>query len=171
MVIDPKVEIPTREMLGHAIRGELQELATVIHAAGNETYRQSIALCLLAAGYVAVDVCKRWPTDADIHEIARNAAEAEDRVDLAESDFYDYLSGAVLGDKPLDQALGTMEAAATLPVLLTGSLVATFRPRGQKWWDYLDTIWNAASAAEHIDLWVLPALTLRAHRHESAPDV
>jgi hypothetical protein len=166
MLIDPRVEKPTREMLGHVIRGELQELATVIHSAGNETYRQSIALCLLVAGYVSVDVCKRWPTDADIHEIARNAAEAEDRVELTEADFYDYLSGSVLGNEPLDQAFGTEEAAVTLPVLLTGSLLLTFRPRGQKWWDYLDTIENTLDAAAGIDASVLPALTLLTRRKE-----
>ena len=153
-------------MLGHAIRGELQELAMAIQAAGNETYRQSIALCLLAAGYVAVDVCKRWPTNADIREIARNASEAEDRLDLTESDFYDFLSGSVFGDQPLDLALGTAEAAMTLPVLLTGSLLLTFRPRPQKWWDYLDTIENALDVAAGIDASVLPALTLLTRRRE-----
>jgi hypothetical protein len=166
MLIDPKAEKPTRDMLGHAIRGELQELAMAIQAAGNETYRQSIALCLLAAGYVAVDVCKRWPTNADIREIARNASEAEDRLDLTESDFYDFLSGSVFGDQPLDLALGTAEAAMTLPVLLTGSLLLTFRPRPQKWWDYLDTIENALDVAAGIDASVLPALTLLTRRRE-----
>jgi hypothetical protein len=166
MLIDPKAEKPTRDMLGHAIRGELQELAMAIQAAGNETYRQSIALCLLAAGYVGVDVCKRWPTNADIREIARNASEAEDRLDLTESDFYDFLSGSVFGDQPLDLALGTAEAAMTLPVLLTGSLLLTFRPRPQKWWDYLDTIENALDVAAGIDASVLPALTLLTRRRE-----
>lgn len=38
--IDPKVEKPTREMLGLAIRGELQELAAQIQATDGETYRE-----------------------------------------------------------------------------------------------------------------------------------
>jgi hypothetical protein len=166
MVINPKAEKSTRELLGHAIRGELPELAVAIQAAGNETYRQCIALCLLVAGYVAVDVCKRWPIDADIREVARNAAEADGRMELTESDFYGFLAGSVLGDETLDQALGTIEAAATLPVLLTGSLLLTFRPRGQKWWDYLDAIESALDAAATIDASVLPALTLFTRRKE-----
>jgi hypothetical protein len=35
--IDPKIEQPTRIMLGHAIRHELEQLASVIQAAGNDT--------------------------------------------------------------------------------------------------------------------------------------
>jgi len=50
------------------------------------------------------------------------------------------VSRSALGFEPLDQALGTVDAAAALPVLLTGSLLLTFHPRGQKWWDYLDAI-------------------------------
>jgi hypothetical protein len=131
MRIDPKVETAGREMLGHAIRGELEELATLIQSVGEDAYRQCLALFVLAAGYLAVDVSKGWPTEADIREIARNAADAEKNFELGESDFYDYLSRSALRFEPLDQALGTVDAAAALPVLLTGSLLLTFHPRGQ----------------------------------------
>jgi hypothetical protein len=52
-------------------------------------------------------------------------------------------------------------AAATLPVLITGSMLFTFRPEGQKWWDYLDQIWSAYEVAEGLDVSVLPALQVR----------
>jgi hypothetical protein len=39
-IIDPKVEEPARQMLGHAVRGELAELAAAIRAGGSERYRQ-----------------------------------------------------------------------------------------------------------------------------------
>lgn len=38
MAIDPKVERPTRTMLGHAIRHELDELADVIQGLGDEKW-------------------------------------------------------------------------------------------------------------------------------------
>jgi hypothetical protein len=38
MRIDPRIEEPTRKMLGHAIRGELPALEAEIDAVGDETY-------------------------------------------------------------------------------------------------------------------------------------
>jgi hypothetical protein len=160
-VIDPKVEEPTRDMLGHAIRGELQDLSTLIQSVGSERYRQVIGLCLSAAAYVAVDVSGRWPTDAEIREVARLTAERGTEIELDQADVYDYLSGAALGFTPLPEALGDNFAATTLPLFITGSLLFTFRPEGQKWWEYLDRIWSAYETAERVDASVLPALQVR----------
>ena len=128
-IIDPKVEEPTRDMLGHAIRGELQDLSALMRSVGGERYRQVLGLCLTAAAYVAVDVSGRWPTDADVREIARVVAQHETEVQLDQAAVYDFLSGAALGFKPLPEALGGDAAAATLPVLITGSMVFTFEDR------------------------------------------
>jgi len=162
MTIDPKVEEPTRDMLGHAIRGELQELSTLVQSVGNERFKQVLGLCLRAAAYVAVDVSGRWPIDADVREIARLTAEGGTAIKLDEADVYDYLSGSALGFKPLPEALGDEMAAYTLPLVITGSLLFTFRPEGQDWWDYLDQIWSAYEKAETVDVSVLPALQVRA---------
>lgn len=163
MLIDPKIERPTREMLGCAIRGDLQDLAVAIQAAGDETFSASIALCVTASGYVAVDVSGRWPTDADVRQIARSTVDGDTRLELREADIRGYLSRSVLGTEPLESVF-PVESAYSLPVLITGSLLFTFRPKGQKWWDYLDTIWTATEAALTIDPSVLPALTFRARR-------
>jgi hypothetical protein len=160
--IDPKVEEPTRDMLGHAIRGELPDLAAVIQSVGNERYKQALGLCLIAAAYVAVDVSGRWPTDADVQEIARLVNERGTEVKLDQADVYDYLSGAALGFRSLPDALGDDVAAVTLPLLITGSMLFMFRPKGEKWWDYLDQIWSAYETAETVDVSVLPALQVRA---------
>ena len=44
-IIDPKVEEPTRDMLGHVIRGELQDLSALMRSVGGERYRQVLGLC------------------------------------------------------------------------------------------------------------------------------
>jgi hypothetical protein len=163
-VIDPRIEKPTREMLGHAIRGDTQDLAMQIQAAGGEAYRQVIGLCLVAAAYIAVDVSTRWPTEADVREIARLTAERETEAELDQEDVYHYLSGAALAFEPLAEALGSDLAAATLPVLITGSMLFTFRPHGKEWWEYLDQIWDATMTAENLDEPVLPAVQVRTHR-------
>ena len=161
-IIDPKVEEPTRDMLGHAIRGELQDLAPLIQSVGDERYKQALGLCLIAAAYIAVDVSGRWPADADVREIARQVSERGTEIKLDEADVYDYLSGAALGFQPLTEVFGDGVAAVTLPLLITGSMVFMFRPQGQKWWDYLDQIWSAYEAAEIAGVSALPALQVRA---------
>lgn len=162
--VDPKIEKPTREMIGHALRGELQDLAVLIQATGGEAYRQVIGLCLIASAYITTDVCQRVPTDADTREIARRVADEKSPYELNEDDVQAYLADAALGNKPLAEALGDDEKAAALPVLITASLLFRFRPQGQDQWDYLDQIWNATETAENLPDPVLPAAELRLHR-------
>jgi hypothetical protein len=154
----------------HAIRGELAELAGLIHAVGADRYRQAIGLCLTAGAYVAVDVSGRWPTDADVRQIARNTVRQETRLPLGEDDVYDYLSGAALGFRPLPEALDSGEAAATLPVLITGSMLFTFRPHGTDLWDYLDQIWRVYEKVEDLDASVLPVLQVHTHMLKAAEE-
>jgi hypothetical protein len=160
-IIDPQAEKSARDMLGHAIRGEVQELAPLIQSAGGRQYQQVLGLCLTAAAYIAVDVSGRWPTDADLREIARLVAERETEVRLNQEDVYGYLSAVALGFQPLTDEFGDNLAAAMLPVLVTGSMLVTFRPQDLKWWEYLEQIWNAYDAAERVDATVLPALQVR----------
>jgi hypothetical protein len=167
MPIDPKIEQPTRTMLGHAMRHELEDLAALIAADGNDAVLSAIALCIFASGYIAIDVSgMRWPTEPVLHKIAHNASEAATELDLGESDIYEYLSRVVLGSEKLDDVFA-MPKAGMLPLLITANLLATFRPQEKHWWEYLDQIWDATETAEHTSLTVLPALMLRA-RKESA---
>jgi hypothetical protein len=160
-IIDPRVEEPTRNMLGHAIRGELDELAGLIQSVGGDRYKSVLGVCQAVAAYIAVDVSGRWPTDADILEIARLVEERETELPLDRADVHAYLSDAALGFRPLSEAFDTDAAAATLPVLITASMLFTFRPKDQKWWTYLDQIWSAYETAQSVELSVLPALQVR----------
>jgi hypothetical protein len=169
-IIDPRIEKPTRDMLGHAIRGELQDLAVLMQAAGGETYRHVLALCLTAAAYIATDVSGRWPTDADVRDIARRVAGKKTEFELSEDDVYAYLSRAALGSEPLGEAFGSDDKAASLPVLITGSMLFRFRPRGQDQWDYLDQIWSATETAATLDTTVLPALQVRSHMLQASTE-
>jgi hypothetical protein len=165
--IDPEVEAPTRDMLACAIRGELGDLANLIQSVGSDQYRRVLVMCLAAAAYIAVDVSGRWPTDADVREIARLVEERETDLPLDQADVYAYLSDAALGFQPLAHALDGDATAATLPVLITASMLFTFRPQDQKWWAYLDQIWIAYETAQTVDLSVLPALQVRTQMHKA----
>lgn len=169
-VIDPKIEKPTREMLGLAIQGELQDLATLVQSVGDERYRHVLALCATVAAYVAVDASERWPTDADIHEIARVVASKETMYELKQDDVYNYLAKGALDFQSLGEAFGRIDKATSLPVLITGSMLLRFCPRGIEWFEYLDRIWNAYEAVEDLGRWALPALQVRTHMLQAAEE-
>jgi hypothetical protein len=163
MGIDRKAEQATRTMLGHAIRHELDDLAAFMRSAGNDTLLHSLPLCLLASAYIAIDVSERWPTDADLREIAKHAAQSVTRLDIGEQEIYDYLSRVALGPEKLDDVF-TEEGIIPIPLYATANLLLKFRPEDKEWWEYLDQIWDAAETAERTPLTVLPALMLRARK-------
>jgi hypothetical protein len=169
MGIDPKIEQPTRKMLGHAIRHELDDLAALARAEGAEALISAIPLCLFASAYIAIDVAGRWPTDADLHKIAKNASESATELDISEQEIYGYLSRVALGPEKLDDVF-SVEALATIPLYASANLLLTFAPRDKHWWEYLDQIWEAAETAERTSLTVLPALMLRARKEPTGQD-
>jgi hypothetical protein len=169
MGIDPKTEQSTRQMLGHAIRHELDDLAAFVQSTGNDALLGSIPLCLFASAYIAIDVSDRWPTDADLREIAKHAAQAVTRLDITEQEIYAYLARVALGEDKLDDVF-SVEGLATVPLFATANLLLTFCPREKEWWEYLDQIWDSAEAADRISLALLPALILRAHKDPAGQD-
>jgi hypothetical protein len=164
MGIDPKIEQPTRKMLGHAIRHELDELAALIQSEGNEVLFGSIPLCLFVSAYIAIDASDRWPTDADLREIAKLASsQSATELDITEQEIYAYLSRVALGPEKLDDVFAN-EGLVTIPLYATANLLLGFRPKDKHWWEYLDQVWDAAETAERTSLTVLPALMLRARK-------
>lgn len=161
MVIDPKVEAPLRKMLGHAIRHEMDELAELGATMGDRTYTEGMVLCTLATSYIAIDVCNRWPIDADLRELARRAAKSVTSLPVAEDDIYTYLSRVVFGFEPLMSVFGDLEKTGKVPLYTTANLLLGFHPGEMDQWDYLDQIWNEVEAADRARLTMLPALMYR----------
>jgi hypothetical protein len=151
-------------MLGHAIRHELDDLAALVRAEGNETLVSILPLCLFTSAYIAIDVSDRWPTDADFREIAKHASESATELDITEQEIYEYLSRVALGPQKLDDVF-SIEGLATIPLFATANLLLTFSPGEKHWWEYLDQIWEAV---ERTSFTVLPALMLRARRESSS---
>jgi hypothetical protein len=168
MRIDPKVEEPTRDLLGHAIRGEFDEFASLIEAIGEQRFLEAGSLCLRIAGYVAIDVCAwQWPTEADLREIARRMAAMDAKFELDESDVYAYLARAVLAFEPLLDVFPDKGKAATVPFFTTATLLVAYRPDGEHWWEYLDVIEQALEAAAPLPETVVPALLLLSRRNRA----
>jgi len=156
-------------MLGHAIRGELPELLAKIAAVGDETYAAGITVCMIVSGYMAVDLAGRWPTEADVRELARHTAASSTDYELREQDVYDYLSRGALGFQPIQEVFPDPGQYYTLPVLITAQVLIAFRlGDGHNLWGYPHTVWSSVETAEQADLSLLPALILRSQRVKAA---
>lgn len=162
MGIDWDVEVPTRNMLGHAMRGELEEIPPIVQSLGDEGLRRSLSLCVLIAGYIAIDVCgSQWPSDAALHRMAEKAVQAETELNINESQVYDYLARTALRFEPLDKVFPEPSDAALAPILITASLLLTFTPKGKDQWSWLDEIETATGAAAEMKPYMYPAVILR----------
>jgi hypothetical protein len=165
MAIDPKVEEPTRKMLGQAIRRELDTLAITIQAVGNKTFLATLDLVTFAAGYIAIDVTgMRWPADVALRQIAKDASESATQLPVTDEMIYEFLSRVALGPQMLNDVF-TDDTAGVIPLFATASLLLTFCPEGKEWFEYLDQVWNAAEVADHVQDWVVPALMLRVRKN------
>jgi hypothetical protein len=91
MAIDPRIEEPLRDLLEHAIRCELDDVARVMVEMGDESYSEALALLVQASAYIVIDTGKRWPVEPDLREAARIAAESVTNLPVTEDEMYVYL--------------------------------------------------------------------------------
>lgn len=166
--IDPNIEKPTRDLLAHAMRGELEDMGRLVYTLGDQRYLECITLCITIAGYLGIDIAERWPTEADLREIARHAAETATNHRLDPTTVFDFLSRIVFGTEKLDQVFPDIAVSTTLPILATARVLISFCPRDKEWWEYLETIEESTEQAAALQHTVLPALMFRvrssAHR-------
>lgn len=172
MRIDPKVEQPTRDLLDHAMKGELSELPRIVREIGDEfRVRECLELCVLIAGYVAIDVCgAEWPTEASLRKISANVAKAENRFTLDEAEVYAFLDRNALRFEPLSGVFTTPDDATLTPFLITASMLVTYGPRDKGVWEYLDEAEEALEASANAKPSLAPAMILRAHMPEAGRD-
>jgi hypothetical protein len=173
MPIDPKVEKPARALLGHAIRGEWDAYATVIEEGGEERFLECLSLCLRVAGYIAIDISgHRWPSDAELREIAQRAAASELELGLTEPAVHDYLARCALGFEPLAEVFPDAQQAGSVPVFTAAALLVSYRRRWTDWWDYLEQIERGLEEAALLSENAFPAallLSRRKHALEQLP--
>lgn len=163
MRIDPKVDRLVRNMLGHAMRGEIEDIEPLYNSLSPAERREVLELCFLVTGYIVVDAGgKRLPSEAGLRQMAESAAKAETRLSLAENDIYNYVARVVFGFQSLEEVFPDANEATFAVILITGSLLLTYCPRSKKdVWAYLDEIEAATEAAAQIESWVLPAAIYR----------
>jgi hypothetical protein len=165
LMIDTKVEEVARELLGHAIQGELDEFAAVAEAIGQQRYREAGRLCQRVSGYIAIDVSgQEWPACTDVRRLASITASGDTRFPLEEKDVYEYLAYVSLGIHPILEMFPDEKKAATLPFFVTAILLDSYRPEGKGWWEYLDVIEKALNDAAPLAPETIPAVILLARK-------
>jgi hypothetical protein len=87
--------------------------------------------------------------------------------ELAESDVYEYLARAALGFEPLIEVIPDKEKVAGLPILITATLLVTYRQHDTDWWDYLNEIERALEIATPLPENIVPALLLLTRRNRA----
>lgn len=173
MRIDPRVEQTTRDLLDHAMKGELAELPRIISAIDDDRIVQDcLKLCVMIAGYTAIEVCgSEWPNERSLRKISANTAEAaKSRFTLDEAEVYAFLERSALRFESLRDVFATQDDAVLTPFLITASMLVTYGPRDKSVWNYLDEIEEALEASAGLKASVLPAMVLRAHMPTSGHD-
>lgn len=159
---DRKVEDRTRDMLGHAMRGEVDKIPPILQSMDIEQIHESVNLCILVSGYIAIDICRsNWPDDAFIRRIAENAVKAENELNFDVEQVYNFLSRVALRFEPVDKVFADTGDVVLAPILITGSLLLTFSPKGKNQWEWLDEIEAATEVAASMSPSVYPAVVLR----------
>lgn len=172
MPIDLKIEAPTRKLLGHAIRGELDGVYKVIGDIGPDGYQAVGPLLIMASGYIAVATARRWPNTADIKALARHAATAPG-AQVTEDEIREYLTRVVIGDEFTMDVFEGNEQAPLIPLFATAALLLAFHGLYEDQWAYLDAIWNSLDAAEAVEAPVAPAvmyLFVKSNRKQATTD-
>lgn len=102
MQISPAIERPTRELLGHAIRGEFDDFGRKLAAFKDDgALQESLRLTAVVTAYAAVDDNDGVQlSDADMREPAESVAELETRIEISADEVHSYLSRVVFGDDP-----------------------------------------------------------------------
>lgn len=164
MRIEAKVEQSTRDLLNHAMKGELEELPRVIGAINDDRrVRESLELCVLIAGYVTIDVCgSEWPSEKSLRTISANLVKAETRFMLKDTEVYEFLARNALRFEPLRDVFSTPDDASLTPFLITASMLVTYGPAEKGVWEYLDEIEEALELAGGVKPSAYPAMILMA---------
>lgn len=158
-MVDPKVEAPLRKMLGHVMRGELDEFCALIEAIGPQMYEAAVGLAIMASGYIAVQVSERWPNAADVQALAKHAATSPNSQVTAD-EISAYLSRVVLAGEPLS-VFDDQKKMAVTPVFALADLLVSYCAQHEDQWAYLDEIWAGVEAADQAPPAVLPAMVFR----------
>lgn len=139
--------LAVRELIGHALRVELDDLDKELDRMSDDARTDVIGHAAVIAWFITVDDNGgKVPSPDDLRETAEDAAAVEDRAKLSVETVYTYLSQCVFGDVSPFDALSLADAKR-MPFIVAGNLLASVRRDGEEWYEYLDRVEAAIAAA------------------------
>lgn len=147
MKIDETIEAQVREAFSCVVGKDGDGMVAAITALGEERARTAVSYAIYVCGYIVNDVYRDGASRDQLLEMAAGIIDGEKSwVDLGEPDgIADFLDAAAQGkttstDIPAADVIGAAFVCG-------GHLLATRLYRHDRWFEYLDEIWNTAAAA------------------------
>jgi hypothetical protein len=148
MQIDDAIEDHVRTAFGAAIDHNASGLKAALSQVNADDLKIATSYAIYACGYIVLDVFSAQPSDEGIAEMAEYIVEDNKKwVDLGDpAAVAKFLRAAATGDVNFPGV--AEEGVVGHSFVIGGYLLSRFRHEGQRWFQYLDAIWNAAQAAE-----------------------
>jgi hypothetical protein len=144
--IDAAIEERVRAALGAVIDRDGDGMVSALAGLTSNETRHALGLGLFVVGYVVNNIHPDGVTEAEIASLAQQVTESEsDWISLNPESVRLLLTAGAKGDATLrgidpNDALG-------LTFVVGGHLLAAYRAEPERWFEYLDEIWAALSAA------------------------
>ena len=148
MRIDKVIERRVREAFAAVIGHDESDLRAHLRVLSERELQVALVYATFVTGYVVSDVFEGAPDDAELTEMAEDAVQGtKDWIDLGGIEsVVAFLKAATAGNADFPGVPG--EDIAGYAFVIGGYLLSRYRREGQRWYEYLDDIWNAAQAAE-----------------------
>jgi hypothetical protein len=146
MHIDRAIEERVRNALGAVIDRDGDRMVAALEGLSPGDLQHALGLGLVAVGYVVNDIHPEGVTDAEFSSLAQQIVDSEaDWISLDAEAVKRLLLAASVGDASLPGI--ESNDAVGLTFVSGGHLLAAFRADKERWFEYLDEIWGALSAA------------------------
>jgi hypothetical protein len=148
MQIDDAIEDRVRTAFSAAIDHNSSDLKAALGRFNAKDFKIATSYAIYVCGYVVTDVFNSKPSDEGIAELSEYIVnDNKSWVDLGSpTAIANFLKAASTGDVAFPGV--PEEDVVGHSFVIGGYLLSRFRPEGQRWFEYLDGIWNAAQAGE-----------------------
>lgn len=145
MQIDEAIEDHVRSAFSAAIGHDPKDLKSALARIKADDFPIAVSYAVYACGYIVADVFNGELQETAILEMAEYVInDNNDWIDLGDTaTVASFLQAAANGNINFPGV--PTEDVAGNSFVIGGYLLSRFRPEGQRWFEYLDTIWNSTA--------------------------
>jgi hypothetical protein len=148
MPVNSQVEERMRKAYSGAVAKDSDIVARALDGISKADTGTLIAMGLYVVGFIANDIYRDGPTDEEYQELAVKISDKEsDWIDLNRDSVAGFLKVAATGDATLGGLDG--EDLTGLAIVCGAHLLSYYRLDDQRWYQYLDEIWDSYEQASN----------------------